>query len=185
MKKVSLLSVIAVCLFASCVNAQESLEKKKILIVYYSHSGNTQEIAKQIQELTQGDIFEIVPVEAYPKDQQQCIDKAREEISANLKPALKEKPENIAEYDVIFVGSPNWYSTISLPVMSFLSENDLSGKTVVPFVTHGSGGKANCFTDMEKLCPKSTILEGLALPGLNAKEAKNDVENWLRKIGIM
>ena len=185
MKKVILSMIVAVCLLASCANVQQSSETKKILIVYYTYSGNTQEIAKQIQEFTQGDIFEILPMEAYPKDYQQCVEKAREEINANVKPTLKATPENIAQYDIIFVGSPNWCSTIAPPIATFLSESDLSGKTIIPFVTHGSGGKANCFTNMEKLCPESTILEGLALPGANVKEAKANVENWLKKIEVI
>ena len=185
MQKHILLSLIMMPLLSCYANAQESPEAKKVLIAYFSRSGNTQEIANQIQAITGGDIFEIQLATPYPEDYQACVDQAKKEIESGYKPELKEKIKNIESYDVIFIGTPNWWSTIAPPVTTFLSELDLSGKTVVPFCTHGGGGKAGCFTDIEKLCPKSTVLDGLAVSGGNAKNAKTNVEKWLREIKIV
>lgn len=184
-KSFFLLTMIAAFFLTHTANAQQSDKAKKALIVYYSYSGNTQEIAKYIQGAVECDIFVITPAEAYPETYQECVQQAREEIEAGVKPLLKGKPEKLDEYDVIFVGSPNWCSTIAPPVASFLSENDLESKTIAPFITHGTGGKANCFTDMKKLAPKSTFLKEFAVAGKNAKEAKADVETWLKEIEML
>jgi len=112
----------------------------KILIVYFSHSGNTRVVANQIQELTGGDIFEIQPVNAYPTDYQTVVDQAKKEINTSYKPPLKTSVKNFESYDIIMVGSPNWWSTIAPPVAAFLTSYNFEGKTIVPFMTHGGGG---------------------------------------------
>lgn len=185
-----LLPMIMMTLAVSCANGQPKAPKsenaKKILVVYYSWGGNTQEVARQIQKTTGGDIFEIVPAEAYPEEYQACVDQAKQEIKEGVKPALKSKVENLESYDVVFVGTPNWWSTIAPPVATFLSEHNLAGKTVIPFCTHGGGGIARCFSDMAKLCPESKMMEkGLAVSGNNAKSAQGDVDKWLKEIGIV
>ena len=156
-----------------------TIDSKKILVAYFSHSGNTREIAKQIQKATGCDIFEIQPVAAYPDDYQTVVDQAKREIAAGYKPALKTKVDDIGKYDVIFVGSPNWWSTIAPPVATFLTSYDLSGKTVVPFITHGGGGMANCAKDVKKLCPKSKVLDGRSFNGGAVKGAQDEVSKWI------
>ncbi|MDR3182626.1 MAG: hypothetical protein LBT89_06860 [Planctomycetaceae bacterium] len=154
------------------------------LIVYYSWSGNTKKIAEEIQRLTGGDVFQIQPVKPYPKEYNQCTVQAKQEINAGYKPALKESVDNLAGYKTVFVGSPNWWSTIAPPVLTFLTEYDLTGKQVVPFCTHGGGGTARCFSDTAKLAVKSEILDGLSVSGSRAGTSKSEVENWIKKIGL-
>lgn len=185
-----LLSVIAITLMTNCTQGQQSskvADGKKILIVYYSWSEgkNTEAIAQQIQKTTGGDIFEIVPAEAYPNDYQACVDQAKKEINEGFKPVLKSKVKDIESYDIIFVGTPNWWNTMAPPVATFLSENNLAGKTVIPFCTHGGGREARCFTDMGKLCTQSTVLNGLAISGSMAKSSQNEVDKWLKEIKII
>ena len=190
-KKIYLLPAIILCVImsgcgqspkSSSTEEQKEEKEKKVLIAYYSHSGNTKAMANQIHEIAGGDLFEIIPVTAYPTDHAECVERGRKEIEEGFKPKLQTKIDNIASYDIIFVGSPNWCSTIAPPVTAFLSEYDLSGKTVIPFCTHGRGGLANCFIDMEKLCPNSTMLKGLALPGNQVDSSKVEVEKWLTEI---
>ena len=157
---------------------------KKILVVYFSYSGNTREIANQIHNIVGGDIFEIQTVKLYPKDHDVVVKQARQELASGYKPALKTKVENIELYDVIFIGYPNWCSTIPAPVKTFLLEYDLSGKTIVPFCTHGGGGLARSVTDISKLCPKSTLLDSFAIPGSDVKTAQSEVSEWLQRIKI-
>ncbi|MDR2011327.1 MAG: flavodoxin [Bacteroidales bacterium] len=176
-----ILTLIAMVTSGLNLNAQS----KKALIVYYSWGGNTREIAEQIKSITGAEILEIVPANAYPGDYDECVDQAKKEINSDFRPAIKTKINNLKDYDVIYVGSPNWWSTIAPPVATFLSENDLSGKTVVPFITHGGGGKAKCFTDMQKLCSGATITEGLAIRDSRSKSSKAEVENWLKEINMI
>ncbi len=158
---------------------------QKILIAYYTHSGNTKKIAEQIRNETNGTLFEIVPEKAYPEDYNTVVQQAKEEINAGFKPALKRKIDDIHEYDVVFVGSPNWWSTNAPPIDTFLTENDLSGKTVVPFCTHGGGGPARTAQDVAVLCPDSTVLEGFSVSDKNIGKAGAQVSEWLKKIGVI
>ena len=107
-----------------------------MLVAYFSHSGNTREVARQISEATGGDLFEIVPATPYPTEYRAVVDQGKKEIEAGVRPALKNPVGDLSQYDVIFVGSPCWWATIAPPVATFLSSCDLAGKTVVPFMTH-------------------------------------------------
>jgi flavodoxin len=154
---------------------------KKILVAYFSHSGNTREIANQIHKNVGGDIFEIQAVKPYPDDYDAVVQQARQELKSGHKPILKEKVENIKSYDLVFIGYPNWCSTIPAPVMAFLSQYDFSGKTIIPFCTHEGSGLGRSVTDISKLCPKSTLLDGVAIRGRDVKTAQNEVSEWLQK----
>ena len=128
---------------------------KKILVVYFSHSGNTREIARQVQEATGADVFEIVPVDPYPTDYDAVVDQAKHELRTEYRPILKSNGPDLKAFDAIFVGSPNWWSTIAPPVMTWLSAHDLSGKTIVPFITHEGSRQAKSVQDVKRLriCP--------------------------------
>jgi flavodoxin len=152
---------------------------KKILIAYFSHSGNTRIIVEQIRNFTEGDIFEIRPVKDYPDDYQTVVDQAKKEINSNYKPSLKNDINDIGSYDVIFIGSPNWWSTFAPPVATFLSNNNLSGKTVVPFMTHEGTRMGHSVADIKKLCPDSTVLEGFTIRGGLVNKAHDDLVKWL------
>ena len=184
MKTRILLLTAIVFLFAS-INLQAQSTSNKILVAYFSHSGNTRVLAQQIKEATGGDIFEIQPVKAYPSDYQTVVDQAKKEINSNYKPALKTKVNNIAAYNVIFIGSPNWWSTIAPPVATFLSGYNLEGKTIIPFMTHGGGRMGHSVADIKKLCPKSTVLEGFPVSGNAVNRSKSDVTDWLRRIKMI
>ncbi|SCM79183.1 Flavodoxin [uncultured Sporomusa sp.] len=151
----------------------------KILIVYYSHSGNTRKLAKLIEQETGGTLCELVPERAYPADYNTVVEQAKKEIQAGFRPELKTKVKDIAAYDTVFVGTPNWWSTMAPPVATFLERYDLSGKKVVPFCTHGGGGSGNIEIVVRKLCSASTVLPGLSVYGDAAKASQ--VESWLKK----
>jgi flavodoxin len=165
--------------------AETGANSAKVLVVYYSRSGNTREIANHIHVLIGGDIVELQTVEPYPAEYNAVTKRAKEEQQSGYKPALKTKIENIGSYDVIFVGSPNWWNTISPPVRTFLSEYDLSGKTLAPFITHEGSGLGRGVQDIAALCPNAKILDGLAVRGGSVKIAHNDVSGWLRKLGML
>ena len=156
----------------------------KILVAYFSRSGNTREIANQIHKSVGGDIFEIQSVKPYPHDYDAVVQQVRQELESGYKPALKTKIENIKSYDLVFIGYPNWWGTVPAPVRTFLSEYDFSGKTIVPFCTHEGSGLGQSATDISKHCPKSTLLGGVAIRGRDVKTAQNKVSEWLQKIKI-
>ncbi|MDO9324143.1 MAG: flavodoxin [Methanoregula sp.] len=146
--------------------------------------GNTEVVAKMIQELTRGDLFHIESVNAYPVDYKETTEVAQQELRTNARPKLASHPESLASYDVIFLGYPNWWGTMPMPVFSFLEEYDLSGKTIVPFCTHEGSGLGRSVSDIRKICPRSTVTEGLAIKGGEVKDAQDDVSGWLHELGM-
>ena len=157
-------------------------DKEKILIVYFSHTGNTREIAKKIHMNIGGDLIKIETIEKYPEDHSEILEQARKEITEGYKPALKTKIENIKEYTVLFIGYPNWWGTIPTPVSAFLAECDLSGKTIAPFCTHGTGGLARTVEAIKKACPDSEVLDALGISNSRVYEAESEVSEWLSHI---
>ena len=159
-------------------------DTKNSLVAYFSHSGNTREIANQIHESTGGDIFEIQTVDPYPGDYDKVVEIAKQEQKSAYRPALKIKVETMDSYNTVFVGYPNWWGTIPMAVFTFLEGYDFSGKTIVPFCTHEGSLLGRSVTDIAKLCPQSTLLEGLAVRGKDVKKAQNKVSQWLREMGM-
>lgn len=154
----------------------------KVLVAYFSHSGNTREIAEQIRQAAGADIFEIKPLQTYPDDYKTLTSVAKKEIQDGVKPELKENIANINEYDVVFIGSPCWWGTIAAPVSSFLAANDLSGKKVVPFMTHGGSGLGHSESDIKKLIPGAELVSGKAFWGSRVSNAQEDVNNWVKEL---
>jgi flavodoxin len=154
----------------------------KTLVVYFSKTGSTRAVAEYIKDATKADIFEIVPVQSYPEEYKATTEQAKKEINDGYKPAIKSKAQNIADYDIIFVGSPCWWGTIAPPVATFLSSHDLSGKIIIPFMTHGGSGLGHSVSDIKKLVPNAIIRDGKAFYGSSAESAKSDVEEWLKKV---
>lgn len=159
---------------------QNSTTSNKVLVVYFSHSGNTREIARQIQQKVGGDILELQTVTPYPEVYNAVTEQARRELDSGFKPKLKPVSENIQSYDTIYVGSPNWWSTIAPPVITFLTQYDMSGKTIIPFITHEGSGLGRSMSHIKELCPKATVRDGLAVRGGNVRNAQDDVTKWLR-----
>ena len=184
--KTLFLAILTMCAGIS-IQAQTTPSGKKILVVYYSWSENgiTRNVAHQIQAATGADIFEILPVTPYTTDYKECVAQARKEIAENFKPEIKGNVDNLESYDIIFVGSPNWCSTIAPPLASFLSMNDLSGKTVLPFITYGGSGLGKSLEDITALCPKSEILEVLLIKASEINESGSTILEWLKNQKII
>lgn len=180
----ALIAAIAQLNFASEARMQSKGNGKNILVVYFSHSGNTRVIANDIHNIAGGDVFEIQSVKPYPKDYDECVEQASKELKSGVKPALKTKVENMGQYDVVFIGYPNWWGTFPAPVRTFLSEYNLSGKTIAPFCTNEGSGLGRSVADISKLCPRATLLEGLAIRGSSVKTARDKVSDWLNKIRV-
>ena len=181
-KCLSLVLAILATVLGAQAQTQTSSVSKKILVVYFSHSGNTRAVAQQIHAKVEGDLFEIQSVKPYPIDHNTVVEQAREELRSNYKPALKARVSNLKQYDVVFLGYPNWWDTYPAPVKTFLAENDLAGKTVVPFCTHGGSEFGRSLKDLGKACPKAKVLQGLAIRDRELKNSPDEVIDWLRKL---
>lgn len=157
---------------------------KKILVTYFSHSGNTRNMAEQIASASGADIFEITPVSAYPSDYGDCVDQAKKEQQENARPALSGKVENMADYDIVFVGYPNWWGTMPMPVFTFLESYDFAGKTVIPFCTHEGSRMGRSEGDIKKLLPSAEVKEGMPVRGSRVKSSGGDISAWVEKLGL-
>lgn len=160
----------------------------KILVAYFSWSGNTQQLANWVAEKSDGELFRIVPEEAYASDFDGCADRAQTELRNGTRPPLSShiEEEIMAEYDVIFVGFPIWWYDLPMPVWTFLEEYDLSGKTIIPFFSHnGSSSGASSISTIKRLCPDSTVVDDyLSVRGSSVSSAESQVTSWINDLGI-
>ncbi|MDL2227679.1 hypothetical protein LJC30_02190 [Odoribacter sp. OttesenSCG-928-L07] len=160
MKAKTILFILISVLLMSCNNAKKEtgavrVEKDpepKILIAYYSLTGNTKAVAEQIHNKFGGDMFEIILVTPYPPDEKTVIDIVRLEMEKDYLPEISNKVENIDEYDIIFIGTPIWYGTAATPIFSFVKQYNFSGKKIVPFYTCGGGDEGSYVEDIKVFC---------------------------------
>lgn len=146
--------------------------------------GNTAKMVGWIQKRTGGDLFPIRVKEPYSSDYEECLARAAEEKAENARPELAARVRNMDDYDVVFLGYPNWWYTLPMPVLSFLEEYDFSGKTVIPFCAHGTGGLAESVSDLRAALPASAQVGepiGVYRPEVDGAEPRIDA--WLASAG--
>lgn len=171
---------------------------KKILVVYFSRTGeeynvgnittgNTAIVADIIAKKLGADTFEVKAATPYPDAYEACTELAKRELESNARPAFAKNIDSLAQYDTIFVGYPIWWGAVPRVMMTFLEANDLSGKTIVPFCTHGGSGLSGTEREIADACPNAKVLSGLAIVG---KQCQNDpaavegeVADWLKGLG--
>lgn len=146
--------------------------------------GNAELIANWIAEETGGDLFSIKTQNKYSSDYDECLNQARKERDNNERPALVGRVNNIDDYDVIFLGFPNWWYTCPMAVFTFVESYDLSGKTIIPFCTHGTGGLSRTIRDLKNILPENCeVLEAIGVYRPEVKNSKSKVLDWLRNLG--
>lgn len=165
----------------------------KSLIAFYSRAdenyvngmmkhletGNTEVAACIIKEFIDADVFRIEQIQEYAKDYNTCIAQAKEDQRRDARPELKAYPDSIAGYETIYLGFPNYWSTMPMAVFTFLEHFDFSGKTIKPFCTHEGSGMGGSEKDIRRLCPDAKVEKGLAIRGGSVKQAKKEIERWL------
>ncbi|MBB4034255.1 flavodoxin [Dysgonomonas hofstadii] len=194
--KFFLLAIITMNILSADIQAQTAnTDKKKSLVVYYSRrgnnylngeivdlkTGNTEVVANKIQALTGSDIFRIETVKSYPVDYTETTEVAKKEQNDNARPAIRGKVENMNQYDVIYLGYPNWWGTMPMVLFTFLESYDFKGKTIIPFCTHEGSALGTSIRDIKKLCPDANIKQGLAIRGGNVNSSDKAIEDWLKK----
>ena len=147
-------------------------------------TGNTGVVADMIAQATGADLFSIRTVEQYPDTYDATLDQGQQEQSDGARPELATHLENLDSYDTIFLGFPNWWGDMPMAVYTFLDEVDLSGKTVIPFVTSGGSGFSNSISTIQQMEPQATVQEGLSIGASSATGAQQQVESWLSELGL-
>jgi len=165
----------------------------KILIAYYSRrgenysngrlqnidEGNTEPMAKVIQSSTGADLFEIDTAQEYPLGYTDTTRVAKGEYQKQARPELKKMLDSINDYDVIYLGYPNWWNTMPMACFTFLDAYDFSGKTIIPFCTHEGSGLGNSVRDIRKSLPSANVLDGYALTGSAVRSSHELIKAWL------
>jgi len=147
--------------------------------------GNTAKLASWIQQEVGSDLHSIVVEEPYSSDYDQCLDRAADEKAENARPALASHVDNMEDYDIVFLGFPNWWYTLPVPVLTFVEEYDWSGKTVVPFVTHGTGGLSSTIRDLTAALPEDvTILEPIGVYRPEVDASQSAVQEWIAGLDL-
>lgn len=181
----------------------ESSEGERILVAYFSWAdnadqgnidavtsasvtvpGNVAQLAKWVAEETSGELFSIQVVDPYPADWDECLNRANQEKANGTRPELAQNVENVDEYDVIFLGYPNWWYSCPMAILSFIESHDFSGKQVYMFCSHGTGGLARSVQDIMANMPDSNISENV----FDAYEedtanSREKIQEWLKGIG--
>ena len=174
--KIFLLAVLTVFAASACSqnNVKETMEKKKVLVVYFSATGTTRQVAKQIAQIADADIFEITPAKPYTNADLDWTNKqSRSSVEMNnpmARPEIKAVSVDVSKYDYIFLGYPIWWDLAPRTVNTFIETVDLAGKTVIPFATSGSSTIANSVAVLKKSYPKIKWQTGKLLNHVSEKE---------------
>lgn len=154
----------------------------RTLVAYFSRSGNTRVVAGLIHRALGTDLFEIRPATPYPEDYVATVEQARQERDRGFEPALETKVPKVAAYDTVYLGFPIWGETAPPLIRSFLKAHDLSGKTVIPFVTHGGFGLGNSQSVLSSHAPKARLRRGFSMQADQERQTMNQVKGWLSEI---
>ena len=179
MKRLSLIFAIMAAMILAVSCGQKKAQK--VLVIYYSQTGNTKLVAEEIAAKLGADIEEIVAVNPYDGDFMQTIERCMKEREEGVIPEIKPLKSKIAKYDVIFLGYPVWFGTVAPPVARFLQEVDLSGKTIVPFCTFGSGGLESSIKDIEKSQLNAQIMNGYGVRAARLEAMPAEVDQFLKE----
>jgi flavodoxin len=155
----------------------------KVLVAYFSRSGNTRVIAGQIRRARNADLFEIQPAAQYPEDYEETVAQAQRETSSSYEPPLKAKVTNMADYETVFLGFPIWGQTAPPVIRSFFSSHDLTGKTLIPFITHGGYGIGNSLSVLAARAPHSRLLDAsFSIQADQERQTLTRVTRWLGEV---
>ena len=147
--------------------------------------GNTQYVAQVIQETVGGDLFPIETIQQYPLDHEPLVDQASDEKAAAARPELSAQIENLEQYDTILIGYPNWWGDMPMPLYTFLEEYDFSGKTIIPFVTHGGSRASRTVETITQLQPDAAVWDDpLVLSRNDVVDSANQVAAWAEGLNL-
>ena len=191
----------------SADNISDSPEKggSNILVAYFSYpepdgidavagasrivtedgiKGNVQFMSEIIADNTGGDLFRIETVQVYPESHDELVDFAADELSEGARPELSSHIENIDDYDTVFIGYPNWWADMPMPLYTFFEEYNFSGKTIIPFTSHGGSGFSGTINSIAEIEPDANVItDGFCVSRNNTPDSAGDIEDWLNSLG--
>jgi len=159
--------------------AAAQLPQGKVLVAYFSRSGNTRTVAGPVRRALQADLFQIEPETPYPDDYFETVEQAQQETESGFEPPLKGTVADIGSYGTVFLGFPIWGTTAPPVIRSFLSAHDLSGKTLIPLVTHGGYGLGSSLEVVARHAPDARLVEGFAMDAPQERRTIEQVTEWL------
>ena len=161
------------------------MQDNKKLVVYFSYTGNTRKIAEKVKEELGCDILELKPVKPYSTDYQTVVDEEQNNESSKKTPEIQDINIDLNDYDEIIIGTPVWWYTIAPVIRTFLKQNDLTGKTIIPFATN-AGWLGRTFKEIESLCPNSKVQKGMNIVFKSYSDRlvtpEAEIENWINSI---
>ncbi|MBR5676669.1 MAG: hypothetical protein IKX20_00805 [Paludibacteraceae bacterium] len=181
MKKLMTIALAATML-AACGQKKDA---QKVLVLYYSQTSNTKMVAEEIANRLSADIATIEAVVPYDGDFHATIERCMKEREMEVLPDIQPLTVDLAKYNVIFLGYPVWFGTYAPPVITFLTQTDLSGKTIVPFCTFGSGGLESSMNDLAKVQPNADIRPGYGVRAARLQAVPQEVERFLIAGGFL
>ena len=143
--------------------------------------GHTAAAAEFIQKAVGGELFEIETVKTYKEDHMEMIKEAKEELANGTRVELKGYLEDFDKYDILFIGFPNWWNALPMPVVTFLEHYDWFGKKVIPFCTSQGSGFGNMLEQVKKICAGAEFGKELALRGSKTEKSEKKVADWARQ----
>lgn len=181
---IALIAIIGAYSYSSNSQSEHVItDDSRILVAYFSQTGNTEHIAQMIANDTNADIFRIEANTPYPEDYDTLTQVAQEEQNSDARPEINNTIDNISDYDVIFVGYPIWWGDMPQIMYTFLESYDFNGKTVIPFSTSGGSGLADTIEHIHSEIPNANVVDnGFTIEGSQAESAENDVVNWLNQL---
>jgi len=156
----------------------------RILVAYFSRSGNTRVVAGLIRRTLSADLFEIRPAVPYPEDYLETVAQAQRERDSGYEPALEGRVSNMADYETVFLGFPIWGQTAPPVIRAFLSQHELSDKTLIPFITHGGYGLDNSQSVLARHAPKTRLRDGLVMQADQERQTMERVTSWLKGVEV-
>ena len=176
-----LLALGAGALFSAPAAAvDDPTRRSKALVAYFTRTGNTAVVARQITRAVGAQLFEIEPATAYPEDYEATVKQAQSETERGFEPALRARVPGISAIETVFLGFPIWGMTAPPVIHSFLSSHDLRGKTLVPFITHGGYGRGQSLETIASLAPEARLIDGFAMEADQERRTLEQVANWLK-----
>ncbi len=167
------------------VETTDAIAGDSIVVRDNEKMGNTEYVAKMIQQTIGGNLFRIETIEKYPLDHNPLVDQAAEEQDENKRPRLLNHVGNFEQYETIILGFPNWWADLPMPVYTFLEEYDFGGKTIIPFVTHGGSGFSGTIRTILQVQPDAHVSENtLSLSRNSVADSEEDVVSWAESLGL-
>ena len=152
----------------------------KSIVVFYTWSGHTRKMAEIIAKLTGADLLEVEPKTPYPQNYNTVVNQAKEEIKKGYLPEIKPTACDLTQYDVVYMGTPIWWGTMAPPLATFLNTHNFSGKTILPFSTHGGGGKGHSDRDIKNFCAGANVKSMYTAYEGGGKNAEKEIAAWIQ-----